>query len=183
MSLQRKGAFYTGQYRNVFRDYGYTEIDVQERLQQTWQELFYGPEDTKIYYELGEDKAYLLDTGNNDVRTEGMSYGMMMCVQMDKQDEFDKLWRFSKEFMQIRRAGTKTTSPGIRVPTASESRKGPRRTAKSFLRLPCSSQAIDGAIVPSRSIIVNKRGRSCAHASIRERTGKQEIQCGMRRRS
>lgn len=100
MSLQRKGAFYTGQYRNVFRDYGYTEIDVQERLQQTWQELFYGPEDTKIYYELGRDKAYLLDTGNNDVRTEGMSYGMMMCVQMDKQDEFDKLWRFSKEFMQ-----------------------------------------------------------------------------------
>ena len=24
------------------------------------------------------------DTGNHDVRTEGMSYGMMVCVQLDK---------------------------------------------------------------------------------------------------
>ena len=30
--------------------------------------------------------GYLEDTGNNDARTEGMSYGMMMCVQLP----FDK---------------------------------------------------------------------------------------------
>ena len=43
--------------------------------------------------------AYLYDTGNQDVRTEGMSYGMMICVQLDKQAEFDKLWRWAKKYM------------------------------------------------------------------------------------
>ena len=33
--------------------------------------------------------AYIEDTGNHDARTEGMSYGMMMCVQMDRKEEFD----------------------------------------------------------------------------------------------
>lgn len=94
------GAFFSGRYRNVLVEYGYDEEAVQKRLHDTWQALFYGPEDTRIYYEHGEDMAYLLDTGNNDVRTEGMSYGMMMCVQLDKKAEFDKLWLFSKRYMQ-----------------------------------------------------------------------------------
>jgi len=100
MTAQGKGAFYTGQYRNLFAELGYDEALIQQKLHDTWQELFYGDEDTKIYYEHSEDKAYLLDTGNNDARTEGMSYGMMMCVQMDKKAEFDKLWLFSKQYMQ-----------------------------------------------------------------------------------
>lgn len=100
MTAQGKGAFYTGQYRNVFAEFGYDEELVQKKVHDTWQQLFYGDEDTKIYYEYSDDKAYLLDTGNNDARTEGMSYGMMMCVQMDKKEEFDKLWLFSKHFMQ-----------------------------------------------------------------------------------
>jgi oligosaccharide reducing-end xylanase len=62
--------------------------------------LFYGDEDVRIYYQLGDDMGYMLDTGNLDVRTEGMSYGMMMAVQMDKKDEFDRLWKFSSTFMQ-----------------------------------------------------------------------------------
>lgn len=100
MTTQGKGAFYTGEYRNVFAEFGYDEAAIEQRLHDTWEQLFYGDEDTKIYYEHSEDKAYLLDTGNNDARTEGMSYGMMMCVQMDKKEEFDKLWLFSKHFMQ-----------------------------------------------------------------------------------
>lgn len=100
MTTQGKGAFYTGKYRNVFAEFGYDEAAIEQRLHDTWEQLFYGDEDTKIYYEHSEDKAYLLDTGNNDARTEGMSYGMMMCVQMDKKEEFDKLWLFSKHFMQ-----------------------------------------------------------------------------------
>jgi len=43
--------------------------------------------------------GYMLDTGNNDTRTEGMSYGMMMAVQMDRKDIFDRLWLFSKTYM------------------------------------------------------------------------------------
>ena len=32
--------------------------------------------------------GYMEDTGNHDVRTEGMSYGMMVCVQMNRKQEF-----------------------------------------------------------------------------------------------
>ena len=43
--------------------------------------------------------GYLCDTGNNDARTEGMSYGMMMCVQLDMKEEFDRIWKWSKTYM------------------------------------------------------------------------------------
>lgn len=95
----KEGAFFTGQYRNVFKKYGYDEREIQAKLEECWNHLFYGDEDTRIYYPLGNDKGYFLDTGNLDVRTEGISYGMMMCVQMDRKDEFDRLWTFAKEFM------------------------------------------------------------------------------------
>ncbi|MBB3111452.1 oligosaccharide reducing-end xylanase [Paenibacillus phyllosphaerae] len=100
MAVELKGAFHTGLYRNLFLEYGYAEADIDSKLEQAWQELFYGDEDVRIYYQVGEDMAYMLDTGNLDVRSEGMSYGMMMAVQMDRQEEFDRLWTFAKTFMQ-----------------------------------------------------------------------------------
>ncbi|HOC90362.1 MAG TPA: glycosyl hydrolase family 8, partial [bacterium] len=44
--------------------------------------------------------AYIEDILHNDVRTEGISYGMMIAVQLDKKAEFDRLWRWAKTFMQ-----------------------------------------------------------------------------------
>ncbi|KAF9134852.1 Reducing-end xylose-releasing exo-oligoxylanase Rex8A [Mortierella sp. GBA39] len=95
-----QGAFYTGQYRNVFLEAGYSQEEIDARLDQAWNDLFDGAPEVRIYFPLGEDKGYVLDTGNSDVRTEGMSYGMMMAVQMDKKDIFDRLWNFSKSYMQ-----------------------------------------------------------------------------------
>jgi oligosaccharide reducing-end xylanase len=43
--------------------------------------------------------AYIMDIGNGDVRSEGMSYGMMIAVQMDKKEEFDRLWKWAKTYM------------------------------------------------------------------------------------
>ncbi|MED4954077.1 glycosyl hydrolase family 8 [Paenibacillus macerans] len=102
MSIIQQGAFYTKEYRNLFKELGYSEADIDARLERTWTDLFYGAPDVRIYYPLGDDKGYILDTGNQDVRTEGMSYGMMMAVQMNKKEEFDRLWNFSKTFMQHR---------------------------------------------------------------------------------
>ncbi len=45
--------------------------------------------------------GYIVDTGNIDVRTEGMSYGMMMCVQLDKKEEFDRIWKWTKQNMYL----------------------------------------------------------------------------------
>ncbi|NLL00925.1 MAG: xylanase [Clostridiales bacterium] len=94
-----KGAFYTGEYRNLFKELGYKEEDIQKKIDDAYQTIFYGPEDERFYHEIGDDMAYFEDTGNFDARTEGMSYGMMMCVQNDWKKEFDRLWKFSKTYM------------------------------------------------------------------------------------
>lgn len=60
-------------YRNVFREVGYTNSEIQEKIQSTWDAIFVDPA-TKFYFEAGEDMGYLVDTGNTDVRTEGQSY-------------------------------------------------------------------------------------------------------------
>jgi oligosaccharide reducing-end xylanase len=93
------GAYYTGNYRNVFAELGYSQEEINERLEDTFQTLFYGSEDQRIYHPVGDDMGYIMDTGNNDARTEGMSYGMMMCVQMNKKEEFDRIWKWTKTYM------------------------------------------------------------------------------------
>lgn len=99
--MDRKGAYYTGQYRNVLKEFGYGEREIEARLADTWRQLFEGDDDTRIYYPHGDDMGYLLDTGNLDVRTEGMSYGMMMAVQMDRQDIFDRIWKWTRTYMYM----------------------------------------------------------------------------------
>lgn len=100
--LPAQGAFYTGRYRNIFVEAGYSDADVERRIQQLWATYFEGDPDTeRLYYESGSDMAYILDVNNNDVRTEGMSYGMMICVQLDRKAEFDRLWKWAKTYMQF----------------------------------------------------------------------------------
>ena len=65
----------------------------------------------RCYYELPNDPsmAFIWAADSNDIRSEGMSYGMMIAVQMDLQSEFDKLWKFAKTYMQYP-ASTGTTA-------------------------------------------------------------------------
>lgn len=82
-----EGAFYSGDYRNMLAEWGIAETEIEARIEQTWQQLFYGDDETeRIYYPVGEDMAYILDIGNQDVRSEGMSYGLMVAVQLDKKE-------------------------------------------------------------------------------------------------
>ncbi len=92
------GAYFTKQYPNLFAELGIPQEQIDKKINDTFNTMFFDPEE-RIYFDMGEDKGYMLDTGNNDARTEGMSYGMMMAVQMDRKDIFDKLWLFSKTFM------------------------------------------------------------------------------------
>lgn len=101
MRLKPEGAARTGQYENVFARYGYDPEEIEARRRHIFDTLFYGPEDQRLYHETGGDMAYFEDTGNHDVRTEGMSYAMMMCVQMDRKAEFDRLWRWAKTYMYL----------------------------------------------------------------------------------
>ncbi len=90
-----------GGYPNYLAAAGLDDRAADERIQRTFDLIFSDPEE-KFYHDVGEDCGCLEDTGNHDARTEGMSYGMMMCVQMDRQDLFDRLWRFSKRYMLLR---------------------------------------------------------------------------------
>ncbi|MDR2475432.1 MAG: cadherin-like beta sandwich domain-containing protein [Bacteroidales bacterium] len=99
-TLPAQGAFYTDTYRNMFLEAGYSQSAIDAKLGNIWQQFFYGGDNQKLYYPVGTDEAYILDVHNNDVRSEGMSYGMMICVQMNKQTEFNRLWKWAKTHMQ-----------------------------------------------------------------------------------
>ena len=86
---------------------GKSEVEVQARIDSIWTHFFtpgniskYDAEGEKcVYYEVGDSMGVIVDTGSNDVRTEGMSYGMMISLQLDKREVFDKLWRWAKTYM------------------------------------------------------------------------------------
>lgn len=86
---------------NLFAQIGKTEREIDIRLDAAFRAIF-EDEAERFYFESGPDAGYMLDTGNVDARTEGMSYGMMMAVQMDRKDIFDRLWRFSVRHMLLR---------------------------------------------------------------------------------
>lgn len=85
-------------YRNLFKDAGYRQDDIDKKLAKAYYDVFEGP--NKVYFEEGDSLGYVSDVKNKDARTEGMSYGMMIAVQMDKKDVFDRLWRWSVKYMQ-----------------------------------------------------------------------------------
>ncbi len=91
-------AFESRSYRNVFKEIGKTDEEIRQKLDTTIETFFYNEEE-RIYHDAADDMGYLVDTGNNDARTEGMSYGMMMCVQMDMKREFDRIWKWAKTYM------------------------------------------------------------------------------------
>jgi oligosaccharide reducing-end xylanase len=85
------------QYRSIFADLGYPEKEISRRVAQCWEAIFEGPD--RFYFEGPDNTGYMTDTGNNDARPEGMSYGMMMALQMDRRDVFDRLWKWSRTYM------------------------------------------------------------------------------------
>ncbi len=83
---------------NLLEACGIPAQAVKQRLGEVFHAIF-EDEKERFYFPLGADAGYLMDTGNLDARTEGISYGMMMCVQRDEKELFDRLWRFAKKYM------------------------------------------------------------------------------------
>ncbi len=96
-------------YPNFFTRIGVSDEAARAKVESAFQTIFFDPEE-KFYHEVdadcppGSGTACMEDTGNHDARTEGMSYGMMMAVQMGRQDIFDRLWNFSHRYM-LQRSG------------------------------------------------------------------------------
>ncbi len=92
------GAWESGKYRNVFLEAGYKQEDIDAKLAKAYYDVFEGPD--RVYFEVGDSMGYVSDLKNHDARTEGLSYGMMAAVQLNKKDVFDRLWRWTKKYMQ-----------------------------------------------------------------------------------
>jgi oligosaccharide reducing-end xylanase len=83
---------------------GHAPAEVTARINAAYQQLFHGnPRTQAVFIPAGTNAggalAYICDIGNRDVRSEGMSYGMMIAVQMNKKSEFDALWNWAKTYM------------------------------------------------------------------------------------
>ncbi len=86
------------QYSNLFKEAGYSQIEIDQKLSKAYYDVFEGPK--RVYFEEGDSLGYVSDVKNKDARTEGMSYGMMVAVQLDKKEVFDRIWRWSVKYMQ-----------------------------------------------------------------------------------
>jgi len=100
------GAYATGRYRNLFAEAGHSQKEIQQKIDSAFAQLFHGNPDTQaVYYPAGANAngplAYITDIKHNDVRTEGLSYGMIIAVELNKQAEFDALWNWSKTYLYV----------------------------------------------------------------------------------
>ena len=98
------GAYATGNYWNLFAESGHSQTEIRKKINGAFQQLFHGDwTNQTIYYSAGANSngalAFITDIQHEDVRTEGLSYGMMIAVQLDKKTEFDALWNWSKTFL------------------------------------------------------------------------------------
>ena len=100
------GAVATGKYRNLFAEDGHSKREIRAKIDAAYQQLFHGDKQTQaIAFDAGTNEngalMYVTDWANHDVRTEGMSYGMMIAVQLNKKSEFDAIWNWAKTYMYI----------------------------------------------------------------------------------
>ena len=85
---------------NILLKYGYKESETEAKIEKIFFQLFESKNETEeriCFYK--DDLAYIVDTGHNDIRSEGMSYGMAIAAILNKKNLFDKLWNFSKRYM------------------------------------------------------------------------------------
>jgi oligosaccharide reducing-end xylanase len=105
-NVNGEGAYYTGKYRNLFLENGHSLQEISAKNETAFQQLFHGDSATQaVYFEAGRNEngpmAYVSDVLHNDVRSEGISYGLMIAVQMDKKAEFDAIWNWTMTHMYI----------------------------------------------------------------------------------
>ncbi len=93
-------------YRNLFAEAGHSQKEIRLKIDGAFRQLFHGDRTNQtVYYSAGANSsgplAYITDIKHNDVRTEGLSYGMMIAVQLDQPSVFNALWNWSKTYLYV----------------------------------------------------------------------------------
>jgi len=98
---------WAGKGKTLFQEVGVSDVDARAKVNAAYEQLFHGrAEDQAVYFiakeksPTGKDMAYIYNVGNDSVITEGMSYGMMISVQLNRKTEFDNLWRWADRYMR-----------------------------------------------------------------------------------
>jgi oligosaccharide reducing-end xylanase len=115
-----------GPYPNAFRDVlGKTDAEISAKLESTFDQLFHGDADHTIYYtDTGASgQAYIKDILHGDIRTEGIGYGMIIAVELNKRTEFDALWSYAKN--KLRQTNTANSGYFLSYCDVSATETGP----------------------------------------------------------
>lgn len=90
-----------GKCPNLFHSLlGISQADTDRRIAAVYRQLFHGdPRREAVVFPFGEDEAYVADVANHDTRTEGLSYGMMIAVQLGQREDFARIWRFASRHL------------------------------------------------------------------------------------
>lgn len=101
---------------------GVTQEDVEDRIDTAFTQLFHGdPDEEAIYYESGDDEAYIQNVLEGLIKTDGMGYGLLIAVELGKKEEFDRLWAYTENNLQYA-SGVRegylywTDSEGVEMP-------------------------------------------------------------------
>jgi oligosaccharide reducing-end xylanase len=102
-------------YPNPLHDVlGQSQTAISNKINSVYNQLFHGDANSQAIYVpvANSDEAYIYDVLHAQVRTEGQGLGMMIEVELSggktNQSEFDSLWRYAKNELQV----TKGASTG-----------------------------------------------------------------------
>jgi len=101
--LPKQGAVESGTYRNMFVEMGIDAAAVSQRVDAIFSQLFVTGDidNERLLYEAADGSgSYIHAVDSDDVRSEGMSYAMMIAAQRDNKTMFDQVWRWAKEHMR-----------------------------------------------------------------------------------
>ena len=103
MAQPARGAWYTGVYRNLFAELGYSPATIDAKVDAAFSQLFLTGDSASerlFFTAKGDTSMGFIDNVEGYALTEGQSYAMMIALQMNRQDIFNKLWKFAKNQMQ-----------------------------------------------------------------------------------
>ncbi|HEX2672420.1 MAG TPA: glycosyl hydrolase family 8 [Polyangiaceae bacterium] len=87
------------EYVNVFGTLlGKSDDAIDGKITSAFQQLFHGTLDQSIFRvdQDGSGRSSIVDFLHNDVRSEGLGLAMLITVELNKKQEFDELWLFTK---------------------------------------------------------------------------------------
>lgn len=88
-----------GVYPNLFAELlRKTDAEISTKVDGAFRRLFHGNPDTQAFYAPDGDAAVIFDSYNGDERTEGYGLAMLIAVELNKRDEFDRIWRGAQQF-------------------------------------------------------------------------------------